>query len=169
MDIYVLIMRVPNRLWSEDDIVDVFPITQAPEPGPYGQIKHAAIIVRGIPFSDTPESFWKAKTLLTRQNLADDSVASDPLHKRRWFINRSELPASVQTEIATNGYTEIAWADLLNAVWKKEHGIEVNRRLSQFDITGETLGDPIVSMAALLAAASVGALIQYHAMAALYG
>ena len=133
MDIYILAMRIQNNLWAENDIVDVFPITQAPEPGPYGQIKHAAIIVRNIPVTDTPGSFVRIKNLLTRQNLADDDVPEDSPDKRRWFINRAELSPQKRAAITSRGYVDIDWSEL--SVWKKAHGIQLSRRVNIMDLT----------------------------------
>lgn len=138
MDIYILAMRVTNNLWAENDIVDVFPITQAPDPGPYGQAKHAAIIVRKIPVTDTPRNFTRLKQLLSQHNYDVDEgdFNRTKLNVRRWFINRSELPPLKRNAIRRDGYVEITWSELLNSVWRKQQDIAPTRRLHLLDFNG---------------------------------
>ena len=138
MDIYILAMRVQNNLWAENDIVDVFPIAQAPEPGPYGQAKHAAIIVRGNMIRDTPENFTRVKQLLTQHNydVDDGEFNRTKLNVRRWFINRSELPPVKRNAIRRVGYVEITWPELLNSAWRKQQDIAPTRRLHLLDFNG---------------------------------
>ena len=141
MDIVILFMRVANRTWSANDIVDVFPIDKDPGAGVAITPKHALMIVRNVPVDDA-RGFARVKNLLTQKNLLVDTVPERDkgdgalLDKRRWSFVRSELPTARRDTIRNKGRLEIDWVDLSLVVSRKRQGVIDARRVRVSDLDG---------------------------------
>ena len=132
MDIVVLFMRVTNRTWPADDIVDVFPITQDPGSGVDVNPKHAVMVIRNVPV----DSFARVKALLTQPNFLDDSDQLVELDKRRWFFRVADLPPAQQLILSPDGSgrLDIDWTDVKSVCIRKQQGLTDSRPISDTDV-----------------------------------
>lgn len=135
MDLCILTMRTDNRTWFQDDIVDVFPVSKDPGDGAAIHPRHAVIIVTGIPITDTPENFERAKQLLVQANYADDANGIDTLDRRRWRLAKASFPMSIRNKITNEGRAEVTWTQMLGACVRKMQGINPSRSLTLLDLT----------------------------------
>lgn len=118
LDIVVLFMRVTNRTWPADDIIDVFPIDKDPGPGVAVHPKHALMVIRNVPV----DSFARVKALLTQVNLLDDDDPLIELDRRRWFFRRADLSAKNRNAIRNQGRLDIDWVDIKFVCIRKQQG-----------------------------------------------
>ncbi len=125
LDIVVLFMRVINRTWPANDIVDVFPIAQDPGPGAAINPKHALMVIRNVPV----DSFARVKVLLTQTNYLDDDDPDSELDKRRWFFRIADLPPAQQLILSPDGIgrLDIDWADVSPVCIRKPQGVTDSR------------------------------------------
>ncbi len=130
LDIVVLFMRVTNRTWPVDNIVDVFPIDKDPGPGAAINPKHAIMVIRNVPV----DSFARVKELLTQINLLDDNDPLIELDKRRWFFRRVDLAAKDRNAIRNQGRLDIDWADIKPVCIRKQQGVTDSRPISDTDV-----------------------------------
>ena len=135
LDIVVLFMRVTNRTWPADDIVDVFPIGQDPGAGVAVNPKHAVMVVRNIPVD--AGTFPKVKRLLTQTNyLNDDDPFSGTFDRNRWRFQVADLVASRRNAIRNQGRLDIDWADLKPVIIRKQQGAVDTRPIADGDLGG---------------------------------
>jgi len=125
-------MRVTNRTWPADDIVDVFPITQDPGSGVDVNPKHAVMVIRNVPV----DSFARVKALLTQPNFLDDSDQLVELDKRRWFFRVADLPPAQQLILSPDGSgrLDIDWTDVKSVCIRKQQGLTDSRPISDTDV-----------------------------------
>jgi len=133
-DIVILFMRVTNRSWPANDIVDVFPIDKDPGAGAEINLKHALMVVRNIPREAT--AFARIKMLLTQENLLVDDSPLISLNKRRWQFLIASLTSRERNEIRNQGRLEIDWADLAPVLIRKEQGVIASRAIQDTDLDG---------------------------------
>ena len=130
LDIVVVFMRVTNRTWPANDIIDVHPITSDPGPGVSINPKHAIMVIRNVPV----DSFARVKALLTQINLLDDGDPLIQLDRRRWFFRRADLPAKDRNAIRNQGRLDIDWADIKLVCIRKPQGAVDTRPIRDTDV-----------------------------------
>ena len=131
-DLVILFMRVTNRTWPANDIVDVFPIAQDPGSGALINPKHALMIVRNIPRDVI--AFPRIKALFTQINLLDDNSPEDVLDRRRWQFLVDNLPNREKNDIRNKGRVDIEWDDLAPVLQRKEQGVTPSRIIQDADL-----------------------------------
>lgn len=121
IDIVILFMRVTNRSWPANDIVDVFSIEQDPGVGSAINPKHALMVVRNIPRDIS--AFARIKALLTQENLLVDDSPLISLDKRRWQFLLANLTTRERNAIRNQGRLDIEWDDLALVLQRKQQGV----------------------------------------------
>lgn len=134
LDIIIVFMRVTNRTWPANDIVDVHPIEKDPGAGEAIHPKHAIMVVRNIPVPRA--AFPKIKALLIQENLLVDSDPAIILDRRRWRFSVANLTAARRNAIRNKGRLDIDWADLAPVLTRKKQGTISERKIRAADLDG---------------------------------